>query len=196
MKFKFIIPGLLLCQLLLCLNCTVLKRRYQNGLCVMWPQKVKPPGEYVRPQGEVWLSHPTALTARAENALVIPQNQLAPPAVTAPVFSFPKEVPVVPTGQKSKSICRAVKNNFPTPLPDRHEEKKRLNTFALISFLCAVLIFPVAFAPIFGILALNQIKSHPGKYKGKWMAMVGIVAGGIAYLSVFVLLVVAIAQGS
>lgn len=66
--------------------------------------------------------------------------------------------------------------------------KTKVNRFALVSMISAILsiiIFPIIPLPIiFGIIALKQIKKNPEAYTGKWMAVVGLVIGGIMFLAV------------
>lgn len=69
-----------------------------------------------------------------------------------------------------------------------------INKFALASLILAVLsiiFFPLIPLPvIFGIIALKQFKKNPGAYKGKWMAISGLILAGIIILFIiaFILL--------
>ena len=52
-----------------------------------------------------------------------------------------------------------------------------------ISLATFFLYFTIIFAPIpiiYGLIALHQFKKEPDKYKGKWMAVIGIAPGIIA----------------
>lgn len=72
--------------------------------------------------------------------------------------------------------------------------KKRLHTtqdkfFAKMSFWLGVFSFIPLFnyglslaAIYFGIKALNLIASHPKQFSGKWMAIVGLVLGGVFFV--------------
>ena len=62
---------------------------------------------------------------------------------------------------------------------------KKTNGWAIASFVCACtffLIIPWILAPIFGCIAAYKIDSSPKKYKGRWMALVGIAIGFIGLL--------------
>jgi hypothetical protein len=69
-----------------------------------------------------------------------------------------------------------------------------INKHALASMILAILsilLFPLVPLPIiFGIIALKQIQKNPERYKGKWMAIFGLVLGGIMVLAIiaFILL--------
>ncbi len=71
---------------------------------------------------------------------------------------------------------------------------KKLNTVALISFLCAMVSLIVAGIPlglaalILGIIGLSQINNYPEMYKGKGFAIVGIIIGLISIVVVLALL--------
>lgn len=77
------------------------------------------------------------------------------------------------------------KETVRTQTPDARKVepiKQKMNVLALISFISSIL----GFIPIFGIAAvilgaisLNQISRAPQKYKNRWMAIFGLVAGGI-----------------
>jgi hypothetical protein len=61
--------------------------------------------------------------------------------------------------------------------------EKKYNDMAIASIATFILYFTIILAPlpfIFGIIALNQFKKNPEKYKGKWMAIVGVTPGIIA----------------
>jgi hypothetical protein len=64
--------------------------------------------------------------------------------------------------------------------------------WAVASFICALLgifLIPLLPAFIFGIVGYQQIEKQPQRYKGKWMAIVGIVIGSLALLGLLILLV-------
>lgn len=66
--------------------------------------------------------------------------------------------------------------------PVRQPTDKRTNGFAVASFVCAMLSFlfiPAVPALLFGVLSLDQMKKYPDTYKGKWMAVAGVIVGGI-----------------
>jgi hypothetical protein len=50
---------------------------------------------------------------------------------------------------------------------------------AFVSSLLSFLLVPAFLAVIFGIVSLVQFENEPAKYKGKWMAIFGLVLGGI-----------------
>lgn len=61
--------------------------------------------------------------------------------------------------------------------------EKKYNDMAIASLATFILYFTIILAPlpfIFGLIALNQFKKNPEKYKGKWMAIVGATPGIIA----------------
>jgi hypothetical protein len=56
------------------------------------------------------------------------------------------------------------------------------NGWAIASFITGLfswLLLPAPIALVMGIVGLNQIQKEPHKHKGKWMAVVGIVLGGL-----------------
>lgn len=61
--------------------------------------------------------------------------------------------------------------------------EKKYNDMAIASIATFILYFTIILAPlpfIFGLIALRQFKKEPEKYKGKWMAILGITPGIIA----------------
>lgn len=64
--------------------------------------------------------------------------------------------------------------------------KTIVNRYALASMISAILsivLFPLIPLPIiFGIIALKQINKTPEAYTGKWMAIFGLILGGIMFL--------------
>lgn len=70
--------------------------------------------------------------------------------------------------------------------PQDYYAAKRLNIFALLSFIFAILsifIFGLAFgiaAVVLGIMGIMQIEKNPDAYKGKGFAIVGLIIGIIA----------------
>lgn len=69
--------------------------------------------------------------------------------------------------------------------------EKKTNGMAIASIATFVLYFTIIFAPlpfIFGLIALYQIKKNSEKYKGKWMAIVGVVPGFIALLILLIMI--------
>lgn len=63
--------------------------------------------------------------------------------------------------------------------------KRKTNSWAIASFVCACLFFliiPWILAPVFGCIAAYQIDNDRKKYKGRWMAVFGIVVGLIGVL--------------
>jgi Domain of unknown function (DUF4190) len=61
--------------------------------------------------------------------------------------------------------------------------EKKYNDMAVVSIATFILYFTIILAPlpfIFGLIALSQFKKDPDKYKGKWMAILGITPGIIA----------------
>ena len=50
-------------------------------------------------------------------------------------------------------------------------------------------IIGVPLAIILGAIALKQIDYNPEKYKGKWVAQMGIVLGGIAILAALLIII-------
>jgi hypothetical protein len=69
--------------------------------------------------------------------------------------------------------------------------KKKYNSMAIASIATFILYFTIIFAPlpfIFGLIALNQFKRNPEEYKGKWMAIVGVVPGFIIIFSIIIVL--------
>lgn len=68
---------------------------------------------------------------------------------------------------------------------------KRNNGFAVASFICSLMsIFFVPAVPalLFGLIGLAQINRDSEKYKGRWMAIMGIIIGGIMSLLFLILL--------
>jgi hypothetical protein len=69
--------------------------------------------------------------------------------------------------------------------PKAVQQPRIYNGFAIASFICAFfffLYFPLLLSLIFGIIALSQFKKNPEKYKGKWMAIFGIIAFSLAII--------------
>lgn len=61
--------------------------------------------------------------------------------------------------------------------------EKKYNDMAIASIATFILYFTIILAPlpfIFGLIALRQFKKDPDRYKGKWMAILGITPGIIA----------------
>jgi len=65
-------------------------------------------------------------------------------------------------------------------------DKRRIETNAIIALAGSILFFPLGI--IFGIISLNKISKHPEKYKGKGLAVAGIVIGGIHLLYLLLVL--------
>ena len=66
---------------------------------------------------------------------------------------------------------------------------KKYNAMAIASLSTFILYFTIVLAPVplvFGLIALHQMKKHPEKYKGKWMAVIGVIPG-IAALFILLL---------
>ncbi len=85
----------------------------------------------------------------------------------------------------NSSIKSEFKNEIKTFLKNS-DEKPKINTIGLISFISAILAFfiiPAILSLFLGAKALRQFKRNPEKNKGKWMAKVGVVVGyiGCAY---------------
>ncbi len=57
---------------------------------------------------------------------------------------------------------------------------------AFVSSLLSFLLIPAFTAVIFGIVSLTQFQNNPGKYKGKWMAIFGLILGGLV-AAIFIL---------
>ncbi|MBL7932265.1 MAG: DUF4190 domain-containing protein [Bacteroidia bacterium] len=74
---------------------------------------------------------------------------------------------------------------------DSTPSKKRNNGFAVASFICGMMSFlflPAIPAVLFGLIGLAQINKNPEKYKGKWIAVTGLIIGGIMSL-IFLILI-------
>ena len=77
----------------------------------------------------------------------------------------------------------------PDPENDYYASAKRLNTLALLSFIFGILslfILAIPFgvaAVVCGIIAIVQMESSPGVYKGKGFAIVGLIIGIIAVIA-------------
>jgi hypothetical protein len=68
------------------------------------------------------------------------------------------------------------------PVPAKPAVVAKKNGWAIASFVTGLfswLLLPAPIALIMGIVGLNQIQKDPQKHKGKWMAVIGIVLGGI-----------------
>ena len=73
----------------------------------------------------------------------------------------------------------------------KKNQAREYNAMAIASFACLPLcILGIGFilCPIFGIIALIQFKNNSEKYKGKWMAIVGIVLPLLLIATAMVLL--------
>ena len=70
-------------------------------------------------------------------------------------------------------------------------EEKSVNGWAIasmVSALCFFLYITIILAPVFGFIAMDQIRKNPEKYKGKGMARFGIIFGLTILSSLFILL--------
>jgi hypothetical protein len=67
----------------------------------------------------------------------------------------------------------------------RDKEKQIRNNAALACFISAVTIIGFFISPIFGIIALRQIRDLPGKYKGEGLAVFGTLFGAFVYFVLF-----------
>jgi hypothetical protein len=96
----------------------------------------------------------------------------------------------------TKEVFKESENNEATLINKPHNYvEPRYNSLAIASFICgffSFLIFTGIAAIVLGIVALEQFKSNPGKYKGKWMAWFWIIVSlvGIAILLILLLLVI------
>jgi len=74
------------------------------------------------------------------------------------------------------------------PNAQRAPQAKKTNGFALASFIAACvstfIIYLLPVALILGVIALFQMSQYPEKYKGKWMAIFGVVFGAVLGLLV------------
>ncbi|MEI8137119.1 MAG: DUF4190 domain-containing protein, partial [Bacteroidota bacterium] len=73
--------------------------------------------------------------------------------------------------------------------------EEQYNGMAIASIATFILYFTIILAPlplIFGLIALHQFKKDPEKYKGKWMAIVGVIPGLLALFILFIALLFAI----
>lgn len=88
--------------------------------------------------------------------------------------------------------AKAEESDYYNPAPKHdiqpYSGETIINRYALASMIIAilsVLFFPLVPLPIiFGIIALKQIKRSPEAYTGKWMAIFGIVLGGLIVLAI------------
>ncbi len=65
-------------------------------------------------------------------------------------------------------------DNIPRPAPP---VEPQTNTLALVGFILSFLMAPVGV--VLSIVGLTQIKKEPLRYKGKELAIAGIIIGGI-----------------
>ena len=59
---------------------------------------------------------------------------------------------------------------------------RKNNTMAVTSFILlffSFLIIPAPISFVFGLVALDEFKKEPGKYKNKWMALIPVILGCI-----------------
>ncbi len=76
------------------------------------------------------------------------------------------------------------------------DESRKINILALLSLLFSVTLFLSPLGLLLGVLALNQFSEYPEKYKGKWMAIVGVSIGTLVlFLLLLTIIVIAITLG-
>ena len=88
-----------------------------------------------------------------------------------------------------------VQKTFSKPEEQKPKPPKEFNPMAIASIATFILYFTIILAPlplIFGLIALHQFKKDPEKYKGKWMAIVGVIPGLLALFILFIALLFAI----
>ena len=73
--------------------------------------------------------------------------------------------------------------------------ERRPHPFAIAALVCATNFYlgvPAFLALVFGVYARGQIKREPDRFNGKWMANIGVVAGGaFVAFTVFIFLAIA-----
>lgn len=136
-----------------------------------------------------------------------PMRSMAPLPIASPMYAPPPPQYTTPTGvpvrpgtflhtslHPEKEHTRVVSKVKPEDPQPAGQPKQRVHGLAVVGFsagLLALTCLAVSFyvCAFFGILAiaaslraLRDIRRRPDLYKGKWMALAGLVAGSLAIL--------------